>query len=154
MSNISGASSGSSSAHRGRIVGVPRVCWCGAQIVAKLSKSETNPYRRYFRCVYAASNKLMDDNHIFKWVDEALLNEVDSLTSKAERLEQMVKENEIVFDGAEYEKIVYEKVLMEVEKEVFERVETVLMEAKASVKKMMILPIIGCMLIVGFMKLI
>ncbi|KAL1193970.1 hypothetical protein V5N11_027827 [Cardamine amara subsp. amara] len=99
MSNISGASSGSSNTRRGRVEGVPTVCLCGAQIVGKISKSDPNPYRRYFRCAYVVSNKLMDDNHVFKWVDEALLNEVERLISEAKRLEQMVRENEIVFDG-------------------------------------------------------
>ncbi|KAL1199248.1 hypothetical protein V5N11_008323 [Cardamine amara subsp. amara] len=154
MSNISGASSGSSSTWRGRVVGVPTVCWCGAQIVGKISKSDPNPYRRYFRCAYAVSNKLMDDNHVFKWVDEALLNEVERLSSEAKTLEQMVKENEIVFDGVEYEKMVFDKGLMKVEKEVFEKVECVFREAKTNMKKMMILVIIGCMIIVGFVKLI
>ncbi|KAL0706781.1 hypothetical protein Bca4012_073207 [Brassica carinata] len=38
-----------------------------------------NPYQRYLRCSFAAENKLQNDNHIFKWADEALLNEVDTL---------------------------------------------------------------------------
>ncbi|KAL1204384.1 hypothetical protein V5N11_034639 [Cardamine amara subsp. amara] len=116
MSNISGASSGSSSTRRERVVGVPTVCWCGAQIVGKISKLDSNPYRRYFHCAYVVSNKLMDDNHVFKWVDEALLNEVERLSSEAKRLEQMMRESEIVFDGVEYEKVVFDKVLMKVKK--------------------------------------
>ncbi|KAF2568913.1 hypothetical protein F2Q68_00026376 [Brassica cretica] len=38
-----------------------------------------NPYQRYLRCSFAAENKLQNDNHIFKWADEVLLNEVDTL---------------------------------------------------------------------------
>lgn len=96
----------------------------------------------------------MDDNHVFKWVDEALLNEVETLDSKAERVEEMVKAIQFTRDGVEYENMVYEKVLMKVEKEIFERVESVLIEAKGNMKKMMIVLIIACMIMVGFGKLI
>ncbi|KAL1188293.1 hypothetical protein V5N11_001723 [Cardamine amara subsp. amara] len=149
MTNISGASSGSSTTRRGRVVGVPMVCWCGAEIVGKISKSDPNPYRRYFRCAFAVSNKLMDDNHVFKWVDEALLNEVDRLSSEAKRLEQMVRESEIVFDGAEYEKMVFDKVLMKVEEEVFQKVESVVSESQRYMKKPMVVGIVVRMIVVG-----
>lgn len=42
---------------------------------------------------------------------------------------------------------------MEVEKELLDRVEEVLVEAKDSMKKMMIIPIIGCVAIIGIMGL-
>ncbi|XP_010451293.2 PREDICTED: uncharacterized protein LOC104733414 [Camelina sativa] len=70
MSNSSGATSATANVQqRRRVVGVPKTCWCGASIVALISKSAANPYRRYYRCGYAASLKLIDDNHNFKWVD-------------------------------------------------------------------------------------
>ncbi|XP_009124760.2 uncharacterized protein LOC103849780 [Brassica rapa] len=76
--NTFGESRGSSSGCRsskgaGRFFSVPKKCWCGE------SNSDQNPYRRYLRCSFAVENKLHNDNHIFKWVDEALLNEVDTL---------------------------------------------------------------------------
>jgi len=30
--------------------GVPSRCWCGKGIVTYVSKTEENPYRRFFRC--------------------------------------------------------------------------------------------------------
>uniref|UniRef100_A0A0D3AE64 GRF-type domain-containing protein n=1 Tax=Brassica oleracea var. oleracea TaxID=109376 RepID=A0A0D3AE64_BRAOL len=83
-SNTSGDSRGSSSGRRpsrgaGRFFSVPKKCWSGELMVTLTSNSDQNPYRRYLRCSFAAENKLQNDNHIFKWVDEALLNEVDTL---------------------------------------------------------------------------
>lgn len=60
MSNVSGASSGSSSGRSGgRVFGVPRLCHCGVQIMELVSKSSNNPYRRYYRCGYAVSKKVI-----------------------------------------------------------------------------------------------
>lgn len=60
MSNVSGASSGpSTDRERGRVFGVPKRCWCGYEIVAKMSKSVPNPYRRYYRCAFAVERKVM-----------------------------------------------------------------------------------------------
>lgn len=41
------------------MVVVPKICWCGDEIMAKVSKSVPNPYRRYYRCAFAASSKVM-----------------------------------------------------------------------------------------------
>ena len=30
--------------------GIPSRCWCGKGIVTYVSKTEENPYRRFFRC--------------------------------------------------------------------------------------------------------
>ncbi|XP_019084323.1 PREDICTED: uncharacterized protein At4g04775-like [Camelina sativa] len=146
MSNISGSSSSSTNVHeRGRVVGVPKRCWSGEAIVAKNSKSDHNPNRRYFRCVYAAGNKLMNDNHVFKWIDEALLDEVETMkefiseTMKVEKKMQM-----------ELEK----KMEMELEKVIFERIEDVKAEFKSRMNKMIIVSVLGCMIIFGLVKLI
>ncbi|RID73836.1 hypothetical protein BRARA_B00963 [Brassica rapa] len=89
MSNESGASSGTSGVRRrGTVVGVPKRCWCGEIMVARMSKSEANPYRRYYRCAYAVERKLSNDNHSYKWVDEALADEIEILGMRTERLEQ------------------------------------------------------------------
>ncbi|XP_019099763.1 PREDICTED: uncharacterized protein At4g04775-like [Camelina sativa] len=108
MSNVSGSSSCASNVRergRGKVVGVPKRCWCGEVIVAKNSKLETNPCRRYFRCGYATAKKLMNDDHCFKWVDEALLDEVESLTLHIAKLQ--------------IEMEIERKMKMELEKELF-----------------------------------
>lgn len=47
----------------------------------------------------------MNDNHTFKWIDEALLNEIETLSSQIASLEQAVKE-----------KIMFEKMKMKLKK--------------------------------------
>ncbi|XP_010506886.1 PREDICTED: uncharacterized protein At4g04775-like [Camelina sativa] len=123
MSNVSGDSSCASNVRergRGTVVGVPKRCWCGEAIVAKNLKSESNPCRRNFRCGYATAKKLMNDDHVFKWVDEALLDEVESFSVQTVKL-QMEMEIE-------------KKMQMELEKELFERVEDAKSELKARMK--------------------
>ncbi|KAL0741983.1 hypothetical protein Bca4012_083496 [Brassica carinata] len=151
-SNTTGASIGVSSSRRrgGVINGIPKRCWCGEEILPLMSKSDNNPYRRYFRCAYAVRKKLENDNHVFKWIDEALINEVEKLEFKNARLEDELKEvrrNEILLG---------ERVQMKVEKELFDKVDDkvdeVLAEAKASMKKMMLSAVIGCVVLVGIME--
>lgn len=43
---------------------------------------------------------------------------------------------------------------MKLEKEIFERVEDVLLEFKVNMKKMIIGGVIGCMLMIGLVKLV
>lgn len=59
-SNTSGVSTGVSSSRRrgGVINGIPKSCWCGEETLPLMSKSDKNPYRRYFRCAYAARKKV------------------------------------------------------------------------------------------------
>uniref|UniRef100_A0A0D3DKJ1 GRF-type domain-containing protein n=1 Tax=Brassica oleracea var. oleracea TaxID=109376 RepID=A0A0D3DKJ1_BRAOL len=59
-----------------RTPGIPIKCWCGESIKELISKTNLNPYCRYYRCRYAAQRKLENDNHIFKWVDEAFTDEI------------------------------------------------------------------------------
>ncbi|XP_013616883.1 PREDICTED: uncharacterized protein At4g04775-like [Brassica oleracea var. oleracea] len=136
QSNTSGDSRGSSSGRRpsrgaGRFFGVPKKCWCGELMVTLTSKSDQNPYRRYLR----SSN----DNHIFKWVDEALLNEVDTLLLKNARLEEVI--NEMA------SKSVFERT----ETEIMATVEDALAEASAKMKNTMIVVVIGSLTLVGMM---
>ncbi|XP_024006276.1 uncharacterized protein At4g04775-like [Eutrema salsugineum] len=153
MSHESGASSGTSySGTRGRGIGVPRRCWCGDQIVAKISKSDANPYRRYYRCAYAVAQKLTNDKHDFKWVDEALLNEIEALGSRAGRLEDELKQ--ICRERMELEKMMFEKMQMKLEQEIFEKVEEALLETKSNLKKMMAVVCFGCLVIVCCSKLV
>ncbi|WZZ29051.1 uncharacterized protein At4g04775-like [Brassica napus] len=144
QSNTSGDSRGSSSGRRpsrgaGRFFDVPKKCWCGEVKVTLTSNSDQNPYRRYLRCSFAAENKLQNDNHIFKWVDEALLNEVDTLLLKNARLEEVI--NEMA------SKSVFERT----ETEIMARVEDALAAANAKMKKTMIVVVIGSLTLVGMM---
>ncbi|KAF8111984.1 hypothetical protein N665_0069s0011 [Sinapis alba] len=147
-SNTSGASTGGSSSRRwgGVIIGIPKRCWCGDEIVPLLSKSEKNPYRRYFRCAQAARKRLESDNHIFKWVDEALINEVETLEFKIVRLEEELRQM------GRKEISLGERVQMKVEKELFDKVEEVLAEAKCSMKKMMLSAVVGGVVLVGIIE--
>ncbi|CAN6989557.1 unnamed protein product [Brassica rapa subsp. trilocularis] len=61
---------------RVRTSGIPSKCWCGVGVIELISKSKANPYRRYHRCIFAASERLENDNHVFKWVDEAFTDEI------------------------------------------------------------------------------
>ncbi|KAL0665733.1 hypothetical protein Bca4012_028437 [Brassica carinata] len=152
MSNVSGASSGSSSGHSGgRVFGVPRICHCGVQIMELVSKSSNNPAQRYYRCGYAVSKKLSNDNHTFKWVDEAYLDEIEALKMKNASL--AAKLETVTMERNEFERIVFENVQMKLEKDIFERVEEALVESSSTMKKMMVVVVVLCMVMVGFSKL-
>ncbi|CAA7017797.1 unnamed protein product [Microthlaspi erraticum] len=145
MSNVSGASSGSSvGCPRGRVYGVPKTCSCGEKIVELISKSNNNPYRRYYRCGYAVSNKLMNDNHTFKWVDEAHLDEIEGLKMRNARLEKKLEA--VTIERMEFERLVFEKVKM--------KIEEALVESSHTRKEMVIGAIVLCMVMVGFSKLL
>ncbi|XP_010454794.1 PREDICTED: uncharacterized protein At4g04775-like [Camelina sativa] len=148
MSNVSTNSTESSFRARGRVIGVPKRCWCGEGIMALTSKSDSNPYRRYYRCGFAVANKLRNDEHTFKWVDEAFVNEIDTLDAKTVELEKQLKD--IRTERFELEKMVYEKM----EKEIFEKVEDALDEAKSSNKRMMLIIVFLCMIMIGLSKLL
>ncbi|CAN7000659.1 unnamed protein product [Brassica oleracea var. botrytis] len=75
---------------RVRISGIPIKCWCGERIKELISETNLNPYRRYYRCRYSAQRKLENDNHIFKWVDEAFTDEIQQLYYQVRMLEEEV----------------------------------------------------------------
>ncbi|XP_018463959.1 uncharacterized protein At4g04775-like [Raphanus sativus] len=141
----SGQSRGSSSAGRrpsrgaGRFFGVPKKCWCGELMVTLTSNSDQNPYRRYLRCSFAAEKKLENDNHIFKWVDEALLNEVETLSLQNGRLEEVINSisSNIENEGSETN--------------IMSRVEDALTAQNANMKHTMIAVVIGSLTLVGLM---
>ncbi|XP_010506938.1 PREDICTED: uncharacterized protein At4g04775-like [Camelina sativa] len=136
---------------RGRVVRVPKICWCGEGIVTVISKSDSNPYRRYFCCGYAASNRLQNDDHTFKWVDEAMLNEIDSLVQKNCQLEDQLKE--VRSEREAFEKLVFDNIGSKVEKEVYAKIEHAVSEAKASTKKVILGIVVFGMLIFGCKRL-
>ena len=81
-----------------------------------------------------------------------MLNEIETLAAKNGEFEQKLKE--LTIEKLEFEKMVSEKVEMKIEKEVLEKVEEALSEAKASNKKLMIVMVLGCMIMIGFTKLV
>ncbi|XP_056864126.1 uncharacterized protein At4g04775-like [Raphanus sativus] len=90
-SSMTGDITITSGLERARTGGIPRNCSCGERIVELISKSRPNPYRRYYRCLYAASLRLENDDHFFKWVDEAFTDEIRQLHNQVRILEQEVQ---------------------------------------------------------------
>ncbi|KAF8049529.1 hypothetical protein N665_2186s0003 [Sinapis alba] len=70
---------------------IPSKCWCGESIIEVISESRPNPYRRYYRCLYAASLRLKNDDHVFKWVNEAFTDEIQQLDYQIRMLEEEVQ---------------------------------------------------------------
>ncbi|XP_010495667.1 PREDICTED: uncharacterized protein At4g04775-like [Camelina sativa] len=71
---------------------------------------EKQPERRYY---------LVNDNHTFKWVNEALLDEVATLGVQIERLKEEMEK--LTIEALQDQKMKFEKMQMEFEKELFER---------------------------------
>ncbi|XP_024014239.1 uncharacterized protein At4g04775-like [Eutrema salsugineum] len=117
-----------------------------------MSKSDSNPYWRYYRCAFAIEKKLSNDSHIFKWVDEALLSEIEALTLRTEKLEQVVAD--ITNGTMEVAKKMFEELQMKLEEESDQRVEEAVAEANYEMKEMMIIICFGCMIVVGCTKLV
>ncbi|KAG7593721.1 hypothetical protein ISN45_Aa01g025050 [Arabidopsis thaliana x Arabidopsis arenosa] len=84
MSTMSYYSSASSSGFRASPPGVPSKCWCGEEITTFTSKTKENPYRRFYRCAIAMKRE--NKEHLFKWVDEALLDEINMVNEKCKRV--------------------------------------------------------------------
>jgi len=63
-------------------------------------------------------------------------------------LKELKRETEI------YENVVCEKVQMKIENEIAEKMDDALAEAKRSTKKMMIVVVVGCMIMIGLSKLV
>ncbi|XP_018438946.1 uncharacterized protein At4g04775-like [Raphanus sativus] len=156
MSHESGNSSEVSSARaRGRIVGVPKRCWCGELVIPLMSNSKANPYRRYFCCAFAAEKRLSNDNHSYKWVDEALLDKVESLSFRIGRLEQSMVDGRVEEERyAQEEKRKFEELGLKLETEIAARMEDVVNEAKGKVKKALVLVVLGCLAMVVLAKVV
>lgn len=57
--------------------GIPRKCQCGAPTIILISSTKQNPGRKFYRC-----GVIPGSNHVFKWVDEAHLEEFDVLANR------------------------------------------------------------------------
>ncbi|KAF8098627.1 hypothetical protein N665_0262s0014 [Sinapis alba] len=71
---MSSSSSSLSHSRRPTPHGVPNSCWCGQGLVTLVSLTKKNPHRRFYRCQIALQRK--DESHLFKWEDEAFLDEL------------------------------------------------------------------------------
>ncbi|KAL0837601.1 hypothetical protein Bca101_089491 [Brassica carinata] len=136
-SNTSGASTGGNAYRRrgGVVMGIPKNCWCGDETVPLMSKSDKNCIK-VLPLSSCSRKKFENDNHIFKWIDETLINEVETLEFKTARLEQELRE-----------------IQTKVEKELCDKVEALLAEGKGNMKRMMIVGIVGCVGVLGIMEL-
>ncbi|AEE82424.2 zinc ion binding protein [Arabidopsis thaliana] len=90
MSTNSYYSSASSSGFRVCPPGVPSKCWCGEEIITFTSKTKENPYRRFYRCAIAMKRE--NEEHLFKWVDEALLDEIKMVNEKCKRVVENISD--------------------------------------------------------------
>ncbi|KAL0795904.1 hypothetical protein Bca101_067281 [Brassica carinata] len=70
--------------------GVPSRCWCGKGIVIFYSRTDDNPYRRFYRCEIGSQRK--KENHLFKWVDEALFDEIQRVEDSQGRIVQEIED--------------------------------------------------------------
>ncbi|CAG7905981.1 unnamed protein product [Brassica rapa] len=109
-------SSSTSSTHFSRISthGVPTRCWCGEGITAFGSSTAENRYRRFYRCEIARDVSPCFDfrkteNHLFKWIDEALIEEIRMVDAKHERVAQVITK----FEERVMEKVKSEMVRVE-----------------------------------------
>uniref|UniRef100_A0A0D3BJJ5 GRF-type domain-containing protein n=1 Tax=Brassica oleracea var. oleracea TaxID=109376 RepID=A0A0D3BJJ5_BRAOL len=63
-------------------------CWCGKGIVTYVSKTDENPYRRFYRCEIRLKRKKED--HLFKWVDEAMFDELRRIDAQQALIEEEI----------------------------------------------------------------
>ena len=81
--------------------GIPRRCSCGAVTIVLTSKTKENPSHRFYRC-----GAVFGENHVFKWVDDAHLEELEAMADKQFILEKEL--GEIKEDVLEIKKDIYE----------------------------------------------
>ncbi|KAG2316344.1 hypothetical protein Bca52824_019466 [Brassica carinata] len=77
----------SSSAMRsaeGSLFGVPTKCWCGKKVDLLVSKTNENPYRRFYRCEVALQRK--HESHLYKWFEVAMAEEFEKVSDRIEEL--------------------------------------------------------------------
>ncbi|XP_018460210.1 uncharacterized protein At4g04775-like [Raphanus sativus] len=80
------SSNSSSRSHTGRqTTGIPKRCWCGADVTTFGAQTKENLFRRFYRCEIGLKRK--NEHHLFKWVDEAILDEVTIVDEKHSQLQ-------------------------------------------------------------------
>ncbi|CAA7052368.1 unnamed protein product [Microthlaspi erraticum] len=137
---------------RRRFVGVPKRCWCGKHIMELISKSTSNPYRRYYRCAFAVEQKLSNDPHIFKWVEEACLDEIETLVARTVALEEKLQR--IGQGRQEFETRVEAALVAKVEEELLGKVEKLVSASHSRMKQTMVVVCVGFAVIIGWSKFV
>ncbi|WZZ19814.1 hypothetical protein YC2023_121201 [Brassica napus] len=70
--------------------GIPTICYCGSEPVVATAYTEKDPGRRYFTC-----NNVVDGaTHIWKWWDDAVMEEMRDFQTEIRRLKEAVAERE------------------------------------------------------------
>ncbi|CAH8294183.1 unnamed protein product [Eruca vesicaria subsp. sativa] len=83
------SSSASSISHTGRqTTGIPTRCWCGANLTTFGAQTKENLFRRFYRCEIWLKRK--NEHHLFKWVDEAIVDEINIVDAKHSQLKEDV----------------------------------------------------------------
>ncbi|XP_010446047.1 PREDICTED: uncharacterized protein At4g04775-like [Camelina sativa] len=127
-SNSSHLTSGTT--HRG----VPSRCWCGNEITMFTSKTDENPYRRFYRCVQGVKDK--KEKHMFRWVDDALLEEIRMIENKHKQLLEDVNVlRKMVVDNVEVQNKLMQEMKQQMNKEMNEIIQQELTDTKESLEK-------------------
>ncbi|KAL1197775.1 hypothetical protein V5N11_003678 [Cardamine amara subsp. amara] len=128
--SIGSSTSSCYSQHR-QYTGVPTKCWCGRKITTYYSQTDENPFRRFYRCEIAIQRK--NEEHLFKWIDEALLDETRIVDAKLMKLVDEVKvlRNEML-SSFELQK----KRVLDMEEEMKEKIKEEMMMTNATIEEM------------------
>ncbi|KAF8095059.1 hypothetical protein N665_0342s0010 [Sinapis alba] len=71
-----------SSSMKPGLCGVPKKCWCSKNVDLLVSKTNENPYRRFYRCEVALKRK--HESHLFKWFEVAMAEELENVVAAIE----------------------------------------------------------------------
>ncbi|KAG7567381.1 Zinc finger SWIM-type [Arabidopsis thaliana x Arabidopsis arenosa] len=114
--------------------GVPSRCWCGDEITTFTSKTDENPYRRFYRCVRGVLDK--KEKHLFSWVDDALLEEIRMVESKHNQLLEDIKDlKKMMMENVELQSKMGKEMEIEMNKMKNEIIEQKLKVPKESTEK-------------------
>ncbi|KAL0886568.1 hypothetical protein Bca101_010551 [Brassica carinata] len=86
---------------------IPSRCWCGKGIMTYVSKTKEDPYRRFFRCEIGLQRK--KENHLLKWVVEALLDEMERMAEHQARVDEEIEDLRISMKKAVQEEVMNHK---------------------------------------------
>ncbi|KAL0720810.1 hypothetical protein Bca4012_035409 [Brassica carinata] len=87
--------------------GIPSKCWCGNGITTFVSKTEENPYRRFFDLNFFDSEK--EGTTSFKWVDEALCDEIQLMREQQSRMAEEIEDLRGSFKNTVQEEVMNNK---------------------------------------------
>ncbi|KAG5397576.1 hypothetical protein IGI04_019390 [Brassica rapa subsp. trilocularis] len=65
--------------------GIPSKYWCGSNLTTFGAQTKENLYRRFYRCEIAM--KRQSEHHLFKWIDEAIIDEIRMVDKKVTHLQ-------------------------------------------------------------------